>query len=95
MELLMKLFLLLTALFLSGCSVGPAEYHDDPNWIQRADIINKNKLGITIEHSTFGKKIAFRLADEHCGTFDKFAVYNGASVQYGPDVISTWVCKSE
>ena len=54
----MKRLLLLTAIFLSGCAAGPAEYDDDPNWIQRADVINKNKLGITIEHSSFGKKIA-------------------------------------
>jgi hypothetical protein len=91
----MKRLLLFIAIFLSGCAAGPAEYDDDPNWIQRADVINKNNLGITIEHSSFGKKIAFRLADEHCATIGKLAVYKGASAQYGPDVISTWVCQSE
>jgi len=91
----MKRLFLFTTIFLSGCAAGPADYDDEPTWIQRADIINKNNLGITIEHSNFGKKIAFRLSDEHCATMGKLAVYQGASTQYGPDVISTWVCQSE
>ncbi|MDA9559371.1 hypothetical protein N9R59_00300 [Porticoccaceae bacterium] len=91
----MKRSFLFTAIFLSGCVAGLADYDDEPTWIQRADIINKNNLGITIEHSSFGKKIAFRLSDEHCATMGKLAVYQGASTQYGPDVISTWVCQSE
>lgn len=91
----MKLLLILIVILFSGCAAGPADYDDEPTWIQRADTINKNNLGITIEHSNFGKKIAFRLADEHCATMGKLAVYQGASAQYGPDVISTWVCQSE
>lgn len=91
----MKRLLLLQVILMGGCAAGPADYDDEPNSIQRVDTINKNNLGITIEHSNFGKKIAFRLADEHCATMGKLAVYQGASTQYGPDVISTWVCQSE
>ena len=79
-------------LILAGC--GTANYGDEPNSIQRAEVLSKNKLGISIEHSSWGKKIAFRLADEHCEKFGKIAVYKGASQQYGPDVISTWECES-
>ena len=75
----------------AGC--GSASYNDNPNFIQRADIISKNANGITVEHSTWGKKIAFRYADEHCGSMGKVATYLGASQQYGPDVISTWRCE--
>ena len=85
--------IVLATTLLFGCAAGPADY--DPNWIQRADIVAKNKLSITIEHSNFGKKIAFRLADEHCASIGKLAVYKGASTQAGADVISTWACQSE
>lgn len=87
--LIISLFAALT----SGCAVGPADYNDKPNGLQRAEVISKNLKGITIEHSTWGKKIAFRLADEHCATLNKVATYLGASSQYGPDVISTWRCE--
>ena len=80
-------------MLLSGCAVGPAGYSAEPNRIQRADIVSKNPKGITVEHSTWGKKIAFRFADEHCGSLGKVAMYLGASAQYGPDVISTWRCE--
>ena len=82
---------ILAVIFFSGC--GPANYNDTPNAIQRADIMSKNKYGITISHSTWGKKIAFRLADEHCSSFNKVAVYKSTAQQYGPDVISSWDCK--
>ncbi|MFZ1538162.1 MAG: hypothetical protein WAT23_12355 [Chromatiaceae bacterium] len=75
----------------AGC--GKASYNDNPNFIQRADITSKNAGGITVEHSTWGKKIAFRYADEHCESMGKVATYLGASQQYGPDVISTWRCE--
>ena len=52
----MKRLLSLAVIFLGGCAAGPADYDDEPNWIQRVDIINKNNLDITIEHSNFGKK---------------------------------------
>lgn len=80
-------------LLVSGCALGPADYNDEPNSIQRAEILSKNDLSITVEHSTWGKKIAFRFADEHCKSFGKTAVYIGSSQQAGPDVISTWRCK--
>ena len=89
-----KLFIgVLLFLLLQGC-VGPAGYNDDPNFVRRADILSKNKYGITIEHSTWGKKIAFRYADEHCAQQGKVATYLGASGQHGPDVISTWQCNN-
>ena len=84
---------ILVALLMQGCAIGPANYDDEPNRIQRVDVISKNKNGITIEHSTWGKKIAFRYADEHCTEQGKVATYLGASEQYGPDVISTWRCE--
>ncbi|WKV91422.1 hypothetical protein [Halomonas sp. HAL1] len=78
---------------IGGCAIGPADYDDEPNGTQRAEIISKNENGITVEHSTWGKKIAFRFTDEHCASMVKVATYNGASTQYGPDVISTWRCE--
>ncbi|MDA8665453.1 hypothetical protein N9L52_05585 [Litoricolaceae bacterium] len=90
----MKLLLgMIGILVLSGCAIGPANYNDEPNKIQRAEILSKNPKGITIEHSTWGKKIAFRYADEHCQSLKKVAVYQSSSKQYGPDVISTWKCE--
>ena len=87
-----SIMVVLIAFMASGCA-GPARYNDEPNGIQRAEIISKNQKGITIEHSTWGKKIAFRFADEHCASVGKVATYFGASTQYGPDVISTWRCE--
>lgn len=83
----------LIAAFTSGCAIGPADYNDKPNSIQRAEVMSKNAKGITVEHSDWGKKIAFRLADEHCATQNKVATYLGSSSQYGPDVVSTWRCE--
>jgi len=84
----------LLVLSVSGC-MGNATRDAKPNAIQRANIMSKNKVGITIEHSTWGKPIAFRLADEHCESMGKAAFYRGATGQYGPDVISSWQCVSE
>lgn len=81
------------SLFVSGCAFGPAGYNDEPNSIQRAEILSKNEHSITVEHSTWGKKIAFRYADQHCNSLGKTAVYMNSSQQYGPDVISTWRCE--
>jgi len=78
------------ALALAGCA---SDGSGSPNLIQRADVLSKNPNSITIEHSDWGKKIAFRLADEHCALTGKVATYQGASKQYGPDVISTWRCE--
>ena len=71
--------LLMFAMALTGC-YGPASYNDSPNGVQRAELVNKNALGITVEHSTWGKKIAFRFADEHCASLGKLVVYQGASL---------------
>ena len=90
----LRIATMVTAFVLTSC-VGPASYDDQPNSIQRADILSKNRLGITIEHSTWGKKIAFRIAEEYCSSLGKAAVYRGASSQTGPDVISTWKCENE
>lgn len=89
--LIKSVLLLLLVTALTGC-YGPASYNDSPNGVQRAELVNKNALGITVEHSTWGKKIAFRFADEHCASLGKLAVYQGASLQFGYDVISTWTC---
>ncbi len=85
-------YILSVATLMVGCA-GPADYKGQPNALQRADIVSKNPKGITVEHSTWGKKIAFRFADEHCASVGKVATYLGASTQYGPDVISTWRCE--
>ncbi len=86
-----SLLVMVSMLFFSGC--GPAKYADTPNSIQRAEVLSKNKYGITVEHSKWGKKIAFRFADEHCATIDKVAVFQSTGKQYGPDNISSWKCK--
>jgi hypothetical protein len=77
---------------LSGC-VGPAARDAAPNPIQRAKVLSKNDLGITIEHSEWGKPIAFRLADDHCTSLKKAAVYRGGVMQLGPDISSSWRCE--
>lgn len=64
-----------------------------PNAFQRAKVLSANALSITIEHSKWGKKIAFSQAAKHCESLNKVAVYQGSSQQYGPDVISTWRCE--
>jgi len=87
-----RLIAVLLPTFIFGC-LGPASYDSSPNAIQRAEVLSKNEYSITIEHSTWGKKIAFRLADEHCKSLGKIAVYKGSSQQFGPDVISTWSCE--
>lgn len=89
-----KKFILLVLLILvtfSGC--GAASYNDEPNSIQRAKILSKNNKSITVEHSTWGKPIAFRFADEHCASLGKAAVLMSSQQQYGPDVFTTWRCE--
>lgn len=91
----MKNNLILTALagvVLSGC-LGPASRDAEPNAIQRAKVLSKNEFGITIEHSEWGKPIAFRLADEHCASFKRAAIYRGGVMQIGPDMTSSWRCE--
>ncbi len=88
----MKKFVLvgLAAVLVSGCA---ASYDSEPNAFQRAEIMSKNERGITIKHSTWGNDIAFRFADEHCESHERFAVHVSTSQQTGPDVISSWRCE--
>ena len=78
--------------FLTGC-LGPAEKNSKPNAIQRATILSQGAKSITIEHSQWGKRIAFGMAEKHCSKINKETVYGGGSQQYGPDLISTWRCE--
>jgi len=55
--------------------------------------LSAGKKSITIEHSQWGKPIAFGMAEKHCDNSGKEAVYQGASQQYGPDAISSWICE--
>lgn len=75
---------------LTGCA---ASRDTQPNMIQRAKILSQNNSGITVEHSEWGKPIAFRMADEHCGKLKKEAVYRGGTMQIGPDMTSSWRCE--
>ena len=77
---------------LAGC-VGSASRDAKPNMLQRAKVLSQNEYGITIEHSEWGKPIAFRLADEHCAKYKKVAVYRGGVMQIGPDMTSSWRCE--
>jgi hypothetical protein len=83
----------IASFILAGCAVGPASRDAQPNAIQRAKILSQNEYGITIEHSEWGKLIAFRMADDHCGNLKKSATYRGGTMQLGPDMISTWRCE--
>ena len=78
---------------LSGCAVGPASRDAEPNSIQRAKVLSKNQYSIVVEHSEWGKPIAFRFAEEHCASLGKVAIYMGGTMQLGPDMTSTWKCQ--
>lgn len=86
------LSLILTSILFIGC-VGSANYNDEPNGLRRAKVLSKNSKSITVEHSTWGKAIAFRFADEHCASLNKVAVLVSSQKQYGPDVFTTWRCE--
>lgn len=75
---------------LTGCA---ASRDSAPNMIQRAKVLSQNKNGITVEHSEWGKPIAFRMADEHCDKLNKSATYLGGTTQMGPNMASTWRCE--
>ena len=77
---------------VAGC-LGPAGKSSSPNMIQRANILSSGSKSITIEHSQWGKPIAFGMAEKHCGQMGKEAVYGGGTKQSGPDLISTWSCE--
>jgi hypothetical protein len=85
-KLLIFAFGFASLLFFAGCQSIPNE----GNFIDRCYILDKNEKSITIEHSKRGKGIAFQKAREWAESFNKTAVYKGSSLQYGPDVISTW-----
>lgn len=84
------IFISILSLVITGCA---ASSDDKPNMFQRADVISKNNKSVAVQHSKWGNKIAFRLAEEHCASMDKVAVHMGTSQQFGPDVISTWRCE--
>ena len=90
----MKSFILILSLILTlpGC-LGTASKNDKPNFLQRASLLSAGKKSITIEHSQKGKPIAFGMAEKHCDKFGKEAIYQGASQQHGPDIISSWRCE--
>ena len=89
----MRAVLVLIAVFvLAGCA-GPAERTAQPNMLQRAKVLSQNSFGIVVEHSEWGKPIAFRLADQHCASLSKVASYRGGVMQIGPDMTSTWRCE--
>ena len=89
-----NILLIIILIFLNGCFFGPAKPGSKSNVIQRSKVLSKNEFSITIEHSTWGKTIAFETALKHCESYEKVAIYQGASRQYGPDIISTWACKN-
>jgi hypothetical protein len=79
---------------LTGCAApvaaGPGSM---PNMYQRAKVLSKDDASIRIEHSDSGKAIATRMADEHCATVKKTAVYVRGVVLLEPDMTSTWRCE--
>ena len=90
MKKLLSVLVIISFVFI-GC--GPTNKNAKPNSIQRAEILSKNKYNITIGYSTWGKPIAFRLAEEHCAKLGQVAVYVGGTRQIGWDTVSTWQCK--
>tara|TARA_R110002126_G_scaffold284354_1_gene434012 strand:+ start:3850 stop:4122 length:273 start_codon:yes stop_codon:yes gene_type:complete len=84
-KLLIFVFGFASLLFFAGCQTT-----NEGNFIARCYILDKNEKSITIEHSDYGKGIAFQKAREWAESFNKTAVYKGSSQQYGADVISTW-----
>lgn len=82
--------IVLCGFVLSGCA---SSRTSEPNLLQRAKVLSQNEYGITIEHSEWGKAIAFRLADDHCGAMKKASFYRGGTMQTGPDMMSTWRCE--
>jgi len=89
----LNLVVIVLASTQAGCAVGPADRNAQPNAIQRAKVLSQNASSITVEHSEWGKPIAFRMADEHCATVKKVAVYRGGTMQIGPDMMSSWRCE--
>ena len=88
-----QLLFLCFPLCVLGACVGPADKTSEPNMIQRSSILSANNKAIVIEHSTWGKPIAFSAAEKHCSSIGKTAVYKSSHKQAGPDVISSWLCE--
>ena len=90
MKKLLSVLVIISFVFI-GC--GPANQNAKPNSVQKAKILSQNKYSITIGHSTWGKPIAFRRAEEHCAKLGKVAEHMGGTKQPGWDIVSTWQCK--
>lgn len=88
----LKICAVVASVLLASCA-GSASRDAEANFIQRAKVLSKNDAGITIEHSEWGKPIAFRMADDHCSLAKKSAVYRGGVMQIGPDMTSSWRCE--
>ena len=89
-------FTLVMGALVVGCSTPPANYHDEPysqiGYV--ADVVTENEKSITIDHSSLAKRIAFRLADEHCERMNKVAVFqNSGKMAYGHIFTSVWTCQ--
>jgi hypothetical protein len=80
------------AALLAGCA-GPASSDSMPNMYQRAKVLSKDDAAIRIEHSESGKAIAAQMAQAHCASVKKSAVYGGGVVKLEPDITSTWRCE--
>lgn len=62
------------------------------NPIARAKIMSQNELSITIRHSKFGEKTAYRWAEAHCAKLGRLAVPVNSAGRIG-DVTTTWRCE--
>ena len=51
-----NIFVIFFLLLLTSCALGPANYKDSPNGLQRAEIISKNIKGITVERVSLNKR---------------------------------------
>jgi hypothetical protein len=80
------------SVLIAGCAA-PLPPDSMPNMYQRAKLLSKDDFAIRIEHSDSGKAIAARMAQEHCATLNKTAVYGGGVVKLDPDITSTWRCE--
>lgn len=90
-----SIVIFLTVLAIGGASAALAKDQADKpksNMFARAKVLSSNEISITISHSDWGKKAAFEFAAKHCAKFNRLAVYQGGSAQFGPDTTSTWAC---
>lgn len=87
-----RALILAAALALSACASGPTPDGPKANPLARAKILSANEKSIAIEHSNWGKSIAFRWAADHCAKFGKAAVPIGATQEL-VNTVSTWRCE--